>query len=46
MDKNVEIFIAWVEGRYIPATTEEEIELIAYGERVYPLLMELLHTKN
>lgn len=45
LDKKVELFIAWVEGRYIPTTEEEEVELYAYGERVYPYLMELNHNK-
>lgn len=46
MDKQVLKFIDWVEGNYQPQTEEEEIELVAYGERVYPLLMELQHNKN
>ena len=43
LDLQVEKFIAWVEGRYTPRTEEEEAELYAYGERVYPYLMELQH---
>lgn len=45
LDVKVEQFIAWVEGRYIPRTEEEEAEMYAYGERVYPYLMELQHNK-
>lgn len=41
LDGKVEKFIAWVEGRYTPRTEGEEAELYAYGERVYPYLMEL-----
>lgn len=45
LDVRVEKFIAWVEGRYIATTEEEEVELYAFGERVYPYLMELQHNK-
>ena len=46
LDLQVEKFIAWVEGRFIPSTEEEEAELYAYGERVYPYLMELQYTNQ
>lgn len=43
LDVRVEKFIAWVEGRYLPSTEEEEAEFYAYGERAFPYLMELQH---
>lgn len=42
MDNEYLKFIDWVEGRYIPESYEEEIELIDFGERVYPILMHKL----
>lgn len=46
LDVKVEKFIAWVEGRYTPKTESGLNELIAYGERVYPYLMELQYNKE
>ena len=45
MDLNVLKFIDWVEGNYTPINDEEEVELYAFGERVYPFLMELRYSK-
>ena len=44
MDDKVMKFIEWVEGRHTPANEEEESELVAYGELVYPLLRELYYS--
>lgn len=46
LDVKIEKLIAWVEGRYTPLTEGEEEELYAYGERVYPYLMELQYTNQ
>lgn len=46
LDVRVEKFIAWVEGRYLPSTEEEEAELYAYGEKAYPYLMELQYNNR
>lgn len=43
LDENIETFIAWVEGRYIPRDIEEEERFIAWGERCYPHLMHNIY---
>lgn len=41
LDEDIEMFIAWVEGRYTPRDAEEEEAFIAWGEKCYPHLMYL-----